>query len=62
MPVNQLCDGTMGNSTCGTMRRGHCVAKPWRLSYGGGVPWQSLNCVMAQCAIVHLNYGQESIV
>jgi hypothetical protein len=26
-----------------------------RLSYGGGVPWQSLNCVMELCAMVHLN-------
>ena len=33
-----------------------------RLSYGGGVPWQSLNCVMELCAMVQVDHGKKCIV
>jgi hypothetical protein len=62
MAVTQLGDGTMCNGSSGPWTGLHCLVEPCRSLYGGGGPCSSLNCVIAQWLMVHLDYGQESIV
>jgi hypothetical protein len=53
MAVTKLCDATMGNGSSELCDGIHCMADPW---YGGGCPWQSLNCLIHQWAMVHLDW------
>jgi hypothetical protein len=60
--VTQLCDGTMCNGPSELWTGVHCVVGPCRPLYGGGGPCMSLNCVMAQCTMVHLKHEKGAIV
>jgi hypothetical protein len=60
--VTPLCECTMGDGSTEPSNVMYCVAELWQPWYGGGKSWQSHNCMMQECAIVHLDYGQDSIV